>query len=142
MTTDERKRGLRAAVDVKVRGIIGDGDKRVLSQVQEVELLWSIIDALVDECAARDSALATEVRYILKHNAPKDMPAMLVLALERLERGDLHCHICGKPKGQPPERCPGHYESRPTCCRKHQDLGYDDGGFCAGKFRPAESENA
>ncbi len=22
---------------------------------------------------------------------------------------------------------------RPTCCRKHQDLGVDDGGFCAGK---------
>ena len=22
----------------------------------------------------------------------------------------MNCWICGKPKGQPPERCPGHYE--------------------------------
>lgn len=34
---------------------------------------------------------------------------------------ELHCWICGKPKGQPPERCPGHYampspnRGRETC---------------------------
>jgi hypothetical protein len=30
---------------------------------------------------------------------------------------NLPCHICGKQKGQPPERCNGHYEPiiKPRC---------------------------
>jgi hypothetical protein len=30
-------------------------------------------------------------------------------AYEDVQRGRETCWICGKPKGQPPERCPGHY---------------------------------
>jgi Zn finger protein HypA/HybF involved in hydrogenase expression len=28
----------------------------------------------------------------------------------------------------------------PTCCKKHQDLGYDDGGFCFGKAEATHAD--
>lgn len=81
MTADERKRGLRAAVRVKAWG---------LEAGEEIDLLWQIIDSLVEECESLRSAPG------------KDLP----------------CWICGKLKGQPPERCPGHYEGTSSAAGK------------------------
>lgn len=36
--------------------------------------------------------------------------ALAAMAALGLEEKTERCWICGKPKGQPPERCPGHYE--------------------------------
>lgn len=66
MTTDERKRGLRAAVDAKLARIMKDKDssltvlhaneleRAVMAFRFGVDLLWQIIDSLVDECAEQD----------------------------------------------------------------------------------------
>lgn len=35
--------------------------------------------------------------------------------LEKPEMVPLKCHICGKDKGQPPDRCPGHYTEAMRC---------------------------
>jgi hypothetical protein len=159
MTPEERKRGLRAAVEAKLQSHMeskrdaidtlcsSSPEKRaVLSFMVSVQILWDIIDSLVEECADLDAVLAefmADVEAVGVRTVGMDWPDLLVTFNKaRLARRDL-CLICNKPKGQPPDRCPGHYESavRPSCCRKHQDLGHDDGGFCAGApVRPADKE--
>ncbi len=47
MTPDERKRGLRAAVNAKLKQAGPITAAR--SRINEVALLWEIIDSLVDE---------------------------------------------------------------------------------------------
>lgn len=59
MTTDARKRGLRAAVEAKVHSF--SPDFRMLYPNQ-IDLLWSIIDSLVEECAEPISLSGEEVR--------------------------------------------------------------------------------
>jgi hypothetical protein len=57
MTPDERKRGLRAAVLAKWRRI-GSGQDTDYDCM--ADLLWTIIDSLVDECEELRSAGAKE----------------------------------------------------------------------------------
>ena len=111
MTAEERKRGLRAAVEAKVSPY---PNFRMLYPAQ-IELLWEVIDGLVDDASKAPPAepeLAKEVLYILGHysSVPKEALIHLVLALQRFEANDLPCHLCGKPKGPAPRRCPGHYQ--------------------------------
>jgi hypothetical protein len=39
----------------------------------------------------------------------------------------LPCHICGKPKGQPPDRCPGHYDGTPSDPKNFLSFQLPDG---------------
>lgn len=59
MTTTERKRGLRAAVEAKVHH--PDPNFRMLFPDQ-IDLLWEVIDSLVDECARAPRELSADAK--------------------------------------------------------------------------------
>jgi hypothetical protein len=58
MATDKRKSALRADVDAKMKAHGYDGTFRL-------ELLWEIIDSLVDECATWEWAVGKKDKQIL-----------------------------------------------------------------------------
>lgn len=54
-----------------------------------------------------------QVEYRRLYDADRH-PGELAMTHPKPDNASLACFICGKQKGQPPERCNGHYDNAPT----------------------------
>jgi hypothetical protein len=91
MTADERKRGLRAAVDAKIRkrtetqakrlealGAISAADLAAFTLRDAISLTWDVVDSLVDEIATLEAPLVhNDVRRADKNYACNNLICQL-----------------------------------------------------------------
>ena|SRR5579883_2098252 len=85
MTPEERKRGLRAAVQAKLQAIVDSKhdclerlgatptDRELLSLRWSTELLWDVIDSLVDQCATAEAVVAEFMQDVQAAGGPKEV---------------------------------------------------------------------
>lgn len=65
------------------------------------------IETLARACAPGEASIEMQIA----HEARRGWVSTNVIGMDvgRELRSEVPCSICGKTKGQPPERCPGHY---------------------------------